>query len=130
MVAQIVTDGRIDADRNSERIEILRRTDSRTHKNSRRMDRARAEDDLAPFDTAPFVSDSYAHRNRVRAVKVDAINQRVTDFLEIGAVARRLQVGVVGRDANAVAAVDRVRRYAGARRRVMVLGPSVAERDC
>src|SRR5712692_9240244 len=130
MVAQVVTDRRIDADRNSEPIEILRRTDSRAHKDSRRMDRARAEDDLAPFDIAPFVSDSYAHSSRIRAVKVDAINQRVTDYLEIGAVARRLQVGVVGRDAYAVAAVDRIRRHAGARGRVMVVGPSVAERDC
>src|SRR6266851_1190287 len=130
MVAQVVTDRRIDADRNSEPIEILRRTDSRAHKDSRRMDRACAEDDLAPFDIAPFVSDSYAHSNRIRSVKVDAINQRVTDYLEIGAVARKFQVCVVGRDAYAVAAVDRIRRHAGARRRVMVVGPSVAEPDC
>src|SRR5216683_2836266 len=127
MVAQIVTDRRIDADRNSERIEILRGADSRAHKDSRRMDRAGAEDDLAPLDVAPFVSDSYAHRNRIRAVKINAINQRVTHYLEIGAVARRLQVCVVGGDANAVAAVDGVRRHAGARWRVMVVRPSVAE---
>src|SRR6266849_4394609 len=130
MVAQIATDRRIDADRNSERIEILGWADSRAHKDCRRMDRACAEDDLAPFDIAPFVSDSYAHRNRIHSVELDAIDQCVTDDREIGAVARRLQVGVVGRDANAVAAVDRVRRYAGTRRRGMVLGPSVAERDC
>src|SRR5712692_6633282 len=130
MVAQIVTDRRIDADRNSERIEILRWADSRAHKDCRRMDRACAEDDLAPFDIAPFVSDSYAHRNRIRSVEINVIDQCVTDDREIGAVARRFQVCVVGRDAHAVAAVDRVRRHAGARRRVMVVGPSVAERDC
>src|SRR6266851_1004409 len=130
MVAQIVTDRRIDADRNSEPIEILRWADSRAHKDSRRMDRACAEDDLAPFDIAPFVSDSYAHSNRSRSVETDAIDQRVTHYLEIGAVARRLQVCVVGRDAYTVAAVVRVRRHAGARGRVMVVGPSVAEPDC
>src|SRR5260370_18394551 len=130
MVAQVVTDRRIDADRNSERIESLRWADSRAHKDSRRMDRAGAEDDLAPFDIAPFVSDSYAHRNRIRSVEIDAIDQRVTDNREIGAVARRLQVCVVGGDAYAAAAVDRIRRHAGARGRVMVVGPSIAQREC
>src|SRR5216683_6635341 len=130
MVAQIVTDRRIDADWNSERIEIFCGADSRAHKDSRRMDRAGAEDNLAPFDIAPFVSDSYAHRNRIRAVEIDAINQRVTGNREIGAVARKFQVCVVGRNAYAVAAVDRIRRHAGARWCVMVVRPSVAERDC
>src|SRR5216684_2423434 len=130
MVAQIVTDRRIDADWNSERIEIFCGADSRAHKDCRRMDSAGAEDDLAPFDIAPFVADSYAHSNRIRSVEIDAIDQRVTHYLEIGAVARRLQVCVVGRDAYAVAAVDRIRRYAGARWCVMVVRPSVAERDC
>src|SRR6266851_712614 len=129
MVAQIVTDRRIDADWNSERIEIFCGADSRAHKDCRRMDRAGAEDDLAPLDVAPFVADSYAHSNRIRSVELNAINQRVTANREIGAVARRFQVCVVGRDAYAVAAVDRVRRHAGARGSVMVVGPSVAERD-
>ena len=48
-------------------------------------------------------------------------------IVQVGAAARRLEIAVVGRDAHAGAAVDRVGRDAGALGRVVVVAPAVAE---
>ena len=53
----------------------------------------------------------------------------MADDREVLPAARRLEIAVVGRDADTRPAVDRIGRGAGSLRRVVVLAPAVAERD-
>ena len=62
------------------------------------------------------------------ALECQAVDDRRCPTIgEVGPAARRLEIAVVGRDAQARAAVDGVGRDAGAFRRVVVGAPAIAE---
>ena len=61
------------------------------------------------------------------AFEGDDVDQGMTDDVEVGAAARRLQIAVIGGDPQSGLAVDGVGRDAGAGRRVVILTPAITE---
>ena len=98
----------------------------------RRMDRARGEDHLADGARRKRLAvdlDLDAADMRPIALELELRHQGVADDREVGATARRLQVAVVGRDADPRAAVDRIGQAPVPFGRVVVLAPAVTEPD-
>ena len=96
------------------------------------MDGARGQDHLAGGARRERLAvdlDLDAADMRAVAFELELRHQGMADDGEVGAAARRLEVAVVGRDADAGAAVDRIRRRAGSLGRVVILAPAVAETD-
>ena len=131
MVEQMLADRPLGHDFDAEAFKQAARPDAGALQDRRRMDRAGRQDHLAPrphrFALAAHL---HAHAVGMRAIAFEGqrVDHRVADDREVGAVARRFEVSVVDRDAQALAAVDRVGRHAGPLRRVVVVAPAVAQR--
>src|SRR5471032_2457094 len=96
------------------------------------MDRAGAQQDLAAGAYRALLAadrDLHAVGMGAVALELQGVDDRIADDGEVGPAARGLEIAVVGRDAQAIAAVDRVGRGAGAFGRVVVLAPAVAQAD-
>src|SRR5690242_19369479 len=89
------------------------------------MNRARAKNDFAAFDSTPSVARPYPNRHRRLTVELNSIDQRLSDDSQIRPPARSFEIAVVGRNARVVSPVHRVGRNAGAARRVVVIAPAV-----
>ena len=132
MVEQVLADRTIGHDLDPEPVEPGARADAGALQHRRRMDRAGAQQHLAPRPhVAALAADRDANAVGMSAIALErqAVDDRVADDGEVGPPARRLEVAVVGRDAQARAAVDRVGRDAGAFGRVVVGAPAVAEAE-
>src|SRR5918994_6153635 len=131
MVEQVLAHRPLGHDFYAEAFQQAPRPDARTLQDRRRVDRASRQDDLAPrpyrFALAAYL---YADAVGMRAIAFEAerVDHGIADDRQVGAVARRLEVSVVDRDAQALGVVDRVGRHAGSLRRVVVVAPAVAQR--
>src|SRR5207237_7453456 len=131
MVEEVPADRQVALDRDPHRLQLVSGADARTQQYRRTVDGAGAQHDLAraDFRTAlPF--DANQHAGGPAVLYHDAIDQRVTPDFQVGAAACRLQIGFVGRDTAAVAAVDRVAGDALAIRSVEVSPPRIPVCPC
>ncbi len=108
------------------------RADAGALQDRRRMDGAGREDHLASRPHGPPLT-ADPHRNagdmRAIALELQRIDQRLAHDRQVGPMPRRFEIAVVGRDAQARAAVDGIGRGAGALGRVVILAPAVAQAD-
>src|SRR5579875_4080277 len=93
------------------------------------MGRAGAEDHLLGLDRLPAAIEADADATSAPPIEQDAIDEGIAANGEVVALARRFEIRFVGRDARAIAAVDRVGRDAAAAGRVVVGREAVAQRQ-
>ena len=94
------------------------------------MDGASRQDNLAACSDVSRLAahiDVHATDMRAIALELQRVDDRLTDDREVGAPTRRLEIAVVGRDAQPLSAVDRVGSDAGASRCIVVFAPRIAE---
>ena len=105
--------------------------DARAQEDRRRVHRTGAEHDLAALDRGPLAIELHAHADRSTPFQHHPIDEGVADDAKVRTAAGRLEVRVVRRDALFThgVTIDRVRRNALARRRVVVRAPAVATRE-
>src|SRR5690349_14472137 len=104
MVLQIAPDrGAISDDRNAKVPQELFRTDTREHQDLRRVDGATAQDDFrARLGTERFAPPAVFNTRRPRALKVDALDERIGFDAQVGARTGWVEIGAGGAPAPAV----------------------------
>src|SRR5918995_2648261 len=131
MVEQVLAHRPLGHDFYAEAFQQAPRPDARALQDRRRVDRASRQDHLAPrpyrFALAAYL---YADAFGMGAIAFEGerVDHGIADDRQVGAVARRFEVTVIDRNAQALSAVDRVGRHAGSLRRVVVVAPAVAQR--
>ena len=95
-------------------------SDARQHQQLRAANRARAQDDLAPFDDEALAAAFDFYPDRPRAVEQDAPRHAVGAYRQIQPVPRLAQIAQTGTPANPVRIVARQRPHAVRVRRVEI----------
>ena len=130
MVAQVLSHaGRILEHQNAHLVEMVGRPNARQHKNLRRANRARAQDNLAAFDDEALASALHIHAGRPVVLEDDAMDRAVGANGQVEPMPRQTQIAKVRAPAYALRVVQRQRPHAGRVRRIMVwaVGEAVVE---
>ena len=93
------------------------------------MDRAGAQHDALGTDIEPVVLDAGPNAGGTTRLDEHPVHSGAADDTQVRALARRLQVGVVGRDPGAVARVEPEWRDPRGGGRVVVFAPRIAESE-
>src|SRR5206468_5472729 len=107
MVEEVLADRQIALDRDAHRLQLVGGTDARTQQYRRAVDGAGAQHDFARADFQTALSfDVNQYASGPAVLHHDAIDQSVTPDFQVSAAACRLQIGFIGGDSAAGAAVD------------------------
>jgi hypothetical protein len=93
------------------------------------VDRAGAQHDALGTDVEPVVLDAGPNAGGTTRLDEHPVHSGAADDTQVCAPARRLQVGVVGRDPGAVARVEPEWRDPRRGGRVVVVGPRIADAE-
>ena len=130
MVLQAETDRQVGHHRHAELREVTGRPDARAQKDGRGMDRAGCEDHLRGTELHDFARPPAGDSASAAVLDEHPLDEGLTVDRQVAALARGLEVAVVGGHALAVAAVVRVGRDARRAGRVVIGLPDVAEAEC
>jgi hypothetical protein len=126
MVLERLAHGQVCLHLDLEILQVRRGADARAHEDGRRAHRAGSQDHLAAAHLAPAAGDVRAHADGAVLVEHHPVDERLAEDGQVVAPSGWLDIGVVGADADAIAAVDRVGRDAGRPWRVVVSLPGIA----